>query len=101
MLGRALGVIALLFVPVVGQAAEIDFGRYHALVIGNNAYQDDRLARLETAVNDASAVHDLLLNLTRDELVGDLEKLRGELSERDNLLVYYTGHGQLDAADRR
>ncbi len=62
MLARALGVITFLLVPVVGQAAErIDFGRYHALVIGINAYEDDRLARLETPVNDASAVHDLLL----------------------------------------
>ena len=109
MLARALGVIALLLLPFAGQAAEqIDFGRYHALVIGINAYEDERLSRLETPVNDASAVHDLLLreygfesrlllNPTRDELVGALEKLRNELSESDNLLIYYAGHGQLDA----
>ncbi len=73
MFGRALGVIAVLLLPFAGQAAEqIDFGRYHALVIGINAYQDERLSRLETAVNDASAVHDLLLNSTRGELVGAL-----------------------------
>ena len=109
MLVRALVFIAGFLVPFAGQAAEqIDFGRYHALVIGINAYQDDRLSRLETAVNDASAVHDLLLrrygfesrlllNPTRDELVGAMEKLRSELSEHDNLLIYYAGHGQLDA----
>ncbi len=73
MFGRALGVIAVLLLPFAGQAAEqIDLGRYHALVIGINAYQDERLSRLETAVNDGSAVHDLLLNSTRGELVGAL-----------------------------
>ena len=36
------------------RAAEIDFGRYHALVIGNNDYK--HLPRLETAVSDAAAV---------------------------------------------
>ena len=89
---------------------DLDFGRYHALVIGINDYQS--LPRLETAVNDASAVADvlrqrygfdvnLLLNPTRDQVVGALDGLRGELNPRDNLLVYYAGHGVLDQeADR-
>ena len=84
----------------------MDFGRYHALVIGANDYQN--LPKLQTAVNDASAVADvlrqrygftvtLLLNPTRDDVVRALDTLRGELTPRDNLLVYYAGHGFLDA----
>ena len=100
----------LLFVLLPGPpmaAAEVtDFGRYHALVIGINDYQ--YLPRLETAVNDASAVADLLrqrygfevtllLNPTRGVVIRALDRLRGELTHRDNLLIYYAGHGVLDA----
>ena len=84
---------------------DMDFGRYHALVIGANDYRN--LPKLETAVNDASAVADvlrqrygftvtLLLNPTRADVVRALDRLRGELTPRDNLLVYYAGHGFLD-----
>ena len=83
----------------------VDFGRYHALVVGINDYK--HLPNLETAVNDASAVHDvlrrdygfastLLLNPTRYELVRALRRLRARLTPRDNLVIYYAGHGELD-----
>lgn len=54
----------------------MDFGRFHALVIGNDCYR--HLLPLETAVNDARAVADLL---------------RRRLIEADNLLIHYAGHG--------
>ncbi len=105
MLARALGVIIWLFVPFAGEAAEIDFGRYHALVIGNNAYRE--LPRLESAVGDAEAVARLLetrygfdVRLLRDATKRDILRAvngyRAELTERDNLLIYYAGHGWLD-----
>jgi uncharacterized caspase-like protein len=95
--------IALAGGPAV--AAELDFGRYRALVIGINAYK--HLPRLDTPVNDASAVHDvlrrdygyestLLLNPDRTQLVEALDELRAELTPDDNLLIYYAGHGFLD-----
>ncbi len=102
-------VIAFILAALIGSAAQaasgIDFGRYHALVIGINEYQN--LPRLATAVNDASAVSDvlrekygfqvtLLLNPGRSDVVRALDMLRGELTERDNLLIYYAGHGVLD-----
>ena len=85
--------------------AETEFGRYYALVVGINDYQ--HMQDLETAVNDASAVHDLLrreygfestllLNASRCDVIRRLDALRAELTERDNLLVYYAGHGVLD-----
>ena len=56
-----VGAVVLLWAASTAQAAtEIDFGRYHALVVGINEYH--HLPKLETAVNDASAVHDLLLH---------------------------------------
>jgi TPR repeat protein len=88
----------------------IDFGRYHALVIGNQDYR--LLPKLDTAVADAKAIADilarkygfkvtLLTNATRYELLSALNKLRSELTDRDNLLIYYAGHGEIDRANLR
>src|SRR5262249_6446395 len=88
----------------------LNFGRYHALVIGNNAYAD--LSPLKTAVNDATAVAELLqtmygftvtllTNTTRDEIITALDQLRATLTEQDNLLIYYAGHGMLDTSEER
>jgi len=91
----------------VAQASvpDLDYGRYHALVIGNNRYR--HLKPLSTAVNDANAVAsllrsqyqfnvDVLINATRDETVSALSRLRKSISQQDNLLIYYAGHGWLD-----
>ena len=100
--------IALVLAGLVAspaKAAEIDFGRYHALVIGNNAYA--HLPPLESAVGDAVAVAELLgtkygfevtlrLNATRDQILSDVNRLRATLTEQDRLLIYYAGHGELD-----
>ena len=105
MIRRLVLVLALLMWAPAHAALDVDFGRYHALVIGINDYKN--LPKLETAVNDASAVADLLrqkygfevtllLNPGRSDVIRALDKLRGELTERDNLLIYYAGHGVLD-----
>jgi len=88
--------------------AGIKFGRYHALVIGNQAYK--HLKALRTPVADARAVAEVLqrdygypkehvrvlTNATRAEMVLALDMLRRTLGEQDNLLIYYAGHGYLD-----
>ena len=100
-----LFVLAVALCAPARAATDIDFGRYHALVIGINAYKN--LPQLETAVNDASAVADLLrqkygfevtllLNPGRSDVIRALDGLRADLTERDNLLIYYAGHGVLD-----
>ncbi|MFQ5955325.1 MAG: caspase domain-containing protein [Kiloniellales bacterium] len=89
----------------LGPKLAIDFGRYHALVIGNNNYV--RVRKLETALSDAVAVSEalkrlygfeveLLLDATRYDILKSLSKLRARLTERDNLLIYYAGHGVID-----
>ena len=83
----------------------LDFGSYHALVIGNNDYQN--LPKLHTAVNDARSIGnllqtrygyevELLLNATRSEIFKAVYSYRRTLTGRDNLLIYYAGHGWLD-----
>ena len=89
--------------PVAAQ--KIDFGTYHALVIGNNDYQ--HLPKLQTAKSDANDVGrilkshygfqvQLLLDADRSQILVALSRLRSQLSARDNLLIYYAGHGWLD-----
>ncbi len=87
---------------------KFDFGRYHALVIGNNAYDLDKgWEPLDTAVNDAQAIAELLekkygfevrleLDANRDTILTALEEMRKKLTSNDNLLVYYAGHGLVD-----
>ena len=85
---------------------QVQFGNYHAVVIGNNQYGGD-LRNLETAEHDARAVAqtlesqfgfnvDLLINAGHDEIVTTLEQKSASLREDDNLLVYYAGHGWYD-----
>ena len=85
-------------------------GRYHALVIGINAYES--LPRLETAINDARAIGKvleeaygynvrLLLDATRADIIRALDDYRKTLTDKDNLLIYYAGHGYLDTESDR
>lgn len=89
--------------------AGVTFGSYHALVIGNDAYR--QLEPLKAAENDARAVaaileHDygfkvrLLLNATRSDMLSAVNEMHEHLAEKDNLLVYYAGRGELDERKR-
>jgi hypothetical protein len=86
------------------------FGNYHALVIGNGAYR--YLPKLDTAVADADAVAailrdqyhfdvTLIRNATRYDILSALNRMRADLTEDDNLLIYYAGHGELDKVNMR
>ena len=86
------------------------FGTYHALVIGNDEY---KLVRpLKTAVADAREVARvleqdygfrvrLLLNANRYDMLAALNEFREKLTDKDNLLIYYAGHGELDERNQR
>lgn len=105
--GGALAEAAAAIAPKI---PPLNFGKFHALVIGNEDYQ--HLPKLKTPVADARAVAELLqrkyrfetttlLNATRYKLLSELNKLRAQLNENDNLLIYYAGHGELDKANLR
>jgi len=90
--------------------AGINFGRYYALVIGNRNYQ--YYNDLETPESDAREIAgvlqkrygfstQLLINANRYEILSALNDLREKLTENDNLLIYYAGHGELDDANER
>ena len=83
-------------------------GNNYALVIGIDNYPAP-LPKLQTAVNDAKAIGDLLsskygfkvttlLNqqATRDNILDALAHFRKSLAENDSFLIYYAGHGSYD-----
>jgi hypothetical protein len=91
-------------------AGQVDFGKFHALVIGNNQYQHfpNLLSARFDAQETADLLHDkygfqttVLIDATRYDMLSALNKLREEMTEDDNLLVYYAGHGELDQVNLR
>jgi len=93
--------------PSVAHAAipNLDYGNYHALVIGNNRYQNFK--DLNTPINDARTVSrilrtsygftvDVLENATESEMFKAIVGLRSNVGRNDNVLIYFGGHGELD-----
>jgi hypothetical protein len=91
--------------PVAPSIPNLDYGNYHALVIGNNNYR--HLSDLETAINDANAIGrvlendygfavKVLTNATRTDILDTFSQYRRKVSAKDNLLIYFAGHGHLD-----
>lgn len=88
--------------PNAKAPSSLRLGRYHALVIGNDAYT--ALQPLRTARADAQAMAgllrdkygyevDLLLDASRSEIVSAVAGYKSRLTRDDNLLIYYAGHG--------
>lgn len=86
----------------------VDFGRYHAILIGNDQYESGSgWNPLSTAVKGAESLAEVLRtqygfttkvlrNAKKEEILLALEAMRKNLTTQDNLLIYYAGHGHLD-----
>jgi uncharacterized protein len=86
-------------------AQGLDFGRYYALVIGNQHYESKDVGDLDTPINDASRAARILtdrygftVQVLQDAsdvmMLKALNDLNGVLKSGDNLLIYYAGHGE-------
>ncbi|MFY0625915.1 MAG: caspase family protein [Reichenbachiella sp.] len=85
-------------------------GLYYALLIGIEDYEDPDINDLDNPVSDASALYDvltqkynfekenatLLKNPTRDQIYDQLDLLSEKITDQDNLLIFYAGHGHWD-----
>jgi hypothetical protein len=88
------------------QVGDVAFGNFYALIIGNDdyvAYPD-----LKTPVADAKSLDvllrgrygfktKLLINANRHAIMSALNEMNQKLTEQDNLLIYYAGHGEIDS----
>lgn len=79
-----------------------DFGRYYALIIGNQDYQqmEDLASPVSDSQKIATLLQDkygftvqLLQNANDVTVLQALNNLGGVIKEQDNLLIYYAGHG--------
>ena len=89
-------------------------GNQWLLVIGIDSYTN--FPRLNTSVNDAKAVKDILLkryhfdeyhvidlydeDATRRNILGKLRYLTRRVGPEDSVIIFYSGHGDLDSAKR-
>lgn len=90
--------LGILLVVSSGQTAE---AKRHALVIGNDAYQN--VAKLKKAENDAKAMSDTLTsigfqvlsgtNLSRREMNAKIQSFTSKLGPGDEALFFFAGHG--------
>jgi tetratricopeptide (TPR) repeat protein len=99
-------------VPVIAaQNTElVDIGKYYALIIGVQDYDDPGIADLDQPVADASLLYQtltkgytfdggnviLLKNPTRNAIFESLDDLQKKITAQDNLLIFYAGHGYWD-----
>ncbi len=84
---------------------DIQFGKFYALIIGNNDYS--AYPNLKTPISDSKSLElllrerygfktKLLLNANRHAIMSALNELSHSLTDQDNLLIYYAGHGEID-----
>jgi hypothetical protein len=96
--------------PIRPPLPSVEFGNFHALLIGNADYEE--LPDLVTPRQDVSVIDSILRerygfkttvveNGSREEIMNSMYELLGELTTEDNLLIYYAGHGDYVADTNR
>lgn len=85
-------------------------GKYYALIIGVQRYDDQKITALEYPVNDSKNFREALirnfnfednnviqlLDPDRETIIATLDTLSRQLNSNDNLLIFYAGHGYWD-----
>ena len=96
---------------VAYSGTDLQFGNYYALIIGIDNYSGN-WSPLKNAVSDAKAISQILKNkykldylkelfndqATRLNIIKELEWLVQNVQPTDNLLIYYSGHGEFNQA---
>ncbi|MCK5134515.1 MAG: caspase family protein [Bacteroidales bacterium] len=83
---------------------------YYGLIIGIDKYSDGEIQDLDNPVKDAEKLYRTLTqnynfseehvtfikNATREDIIRSLDKLGDVITPKDNLLIFYAGHGWWD-----
>ncbi len=119
---KYLFVLGFLLAPLIlfGQLAyenlpskhlkKVDAGKYHAIIISENQYQDNNIVDLDEPKIDADKLTSLLISKyyfkesdvirlvdpTRGQILDAIDLKRRTLSQDDNLIIFYAGHGFWD-----
>jgi hypothetical protein len=90
-------------------------GKYYALIMGVNEYDDEYIIDLDQPLKDAKMVYDIitccytferdnvtfLKNPTRADIISTLDELEKTITENDNLLIFFAGHGYYDESTEK
>ncbi|MFO1369857.1 MAG: caspase family protein [Marinagarivorans sp.] len=87
---------------------DINFGRYYALIIGNQDYSF--LEPLRSPISDARKLKEvleakygfstlLIENGSEKQILNTINNFYSQIGESDNLLIFYAGHGQLSTGE--
>ena len=85
----------------------LEAGKFYGLLIAVQNYEDPKITDLSYAIDDATTFYNtltkyytfekkdikLLTNPRFEDIVIELDKLTKTITEKDNLLVYFAGHG--------
>lgn len=96
--------------PVTNSLVPVGAGKYYALVIGINDYQDPQINSLDYCVRDAGVFYNTLTtkytfekenvkfleNATMAQIVNALDYFAKTVKAKDNFLIFYAGHGVWD-----
>ena len=93
----------------IGQALirELSARKYYALIIGINDYENEDIQDLDNPISDAKNLAGVLMNHysfnkgdvsvlqnpSREDIITALDGLTGVVTEKDNLLIFFAGHG--------
>ncbi len=85
-------------------------GKYHALIIGVDEYVDEKIPNLDYPIADAGILYQILVthytfsekdivflkNPNRTDMIIAMDSMSRIVTEQDNLLIFYAGHGFWD-----
>jgi hypothetical protein len=85
----------------------LNAGKYYALIIAVEQYEDPKISDLEHSVDDATALYNILVkyytfekenakmlvNPKFEDIVIELDRLNKVVTDNDNLLIFFAGHG--------
>lgn len=88
---------------------DVNFGRYFALIIGNQDYVF--LDKLRSPIQDGKRLQEILEqkygfstlfipNATEKNILNTINDFYEQIGENDNLLIYYAGHGNISRSDQ-
>lgn len=91
-----------------------EVGKYYALIIGNNDYEDPELVDLDNPISDAKNLFNVIINNynfelpdlkllengTHEQITEALDYFRKTVKPEDNFLIFYAGHGYWDLKNK-
>lgn len=87
-------------------------GKYYALIISNNDYQDPKMAKLDKPIEDGTKLYETLIanyifekenvkflkDATYEQMIEVFDHFTNIIKPEDNFLVFYAGHGHWEEA---